>query len=89
MIFDVDLDINAHECPYERIAAMFAIPVDRLKLIQKGKLLPARNTIELEDALRPGIPIQLMGSRQEQQLRPDPSMMRCTIRPIAMGVWFI
>ena len=75
--FHIDLDINAHECPYARLSTMFAIPQDRLKIIQKGKLLPAKGSPDLEDALRPGVPMQLVGSRQEQQLPPDPSMLRC------------
>ena len=79
--FEVDLDTNAHECAYERLSAMFQIPIDRLKLIQKGKLLPARGTPDLEDALRPGVMIQLMGSRLEQQLPPAPGPFRCGPRP--------
>ena len=75
--FQVDLDINAHECPYERLSTMFAIPQDRLKIIQKGKLVPAKGSPDLEEALRPGVPMQLVGSRQEHQLPPDPSTLRC------------
>eukprot|EP00966_Prymnesium_polylepis_P307687 7110408-Prymnesium_polylepis.2 len=82
VVFEVDLDINVHECPYERLGAMFSIPLDRLKIIQKGKLLPARGESDLEDTLRPGVPIQLMGSRTEQQLPPDPSALRRVVQKL-------
>ena len=38
--FAVDLHSDAHECPYERLGHMFAIPSARLKIVHKGKLLP-------------------------------------------------
>ena len=75
-MYEVDIDSDAHECPYERLSTMFQIPIAWLKIIQKGKLLPGRGAPELDEALRPGVPIQLVGSRQEHHLPPDPGRLR-------------
>ena len=76
VLFEVDLDNNMHECPYARLATMFSIPVQRLKLIQKGKMLPPAGAPELVDALRPGVAVQLVGSRREQQLHEPNTVER-------------
>lgn len=74
--FEIDLDQSSHECPYQRLSTMFSIPADRLKLIQRGKLLPARGSPELRDAILLRAPIHLMGSRHEQQVGASPSIVR-------------
>ena len=66
--FSVDLHRDAHEDLYARISAMFQIPMTRLKLVHKGRLLPPPGS-GLEEVLRPGMVLQLIGSRNEQQLR--------------------
>ena len=72
--FAVDLHSDAHECPYERLGHMFAIPPARLKIVHKGKLLPPIGE-DVEAALRPGMSLQIIGTRHERQLK-EPSRCR-------------
>ena len=72
--FAVDLHSDAHECPYERLGHMFAIPPARLKIVHKGKLLPPIGE-DVEAALRPGMSLQIIGTRYERQLK-EPSRCR-------------
>ena len=72
--FAVDLHSDAHECPYERLGHMFFIPPDRLKIVHKGKLLPPIGE-DVEASLRPGMSLQIIGTRHERQLQ-EPSRCR-------------
>ena len=57
------VDLAANECPYERTSTMFCVPVDRLKLICRGKQLPRGSDPQLAGSV-----VQLIGSRQEHHL---------------------
>ena len=72
--FAVDLCSDAHECPYERLGHMWDIPPGRLKIVHRGKLLPPMGE-DVEAALRPGISLQIIGTRHERQLK-EPSRCR-------------
>ena len=60
------VDLVRGECPYERTSIMFSVPIDRLKLICRGKQLPRGSDPQLAGAV-----IQLIGSRQEQHLHGE------------------
>lgn len=76
VVYEVDFDGTGKECPYERLSGMFQIPIDRLKLVQRGKLLPLRGSPKLGEALRTGVIIQLVGSRLEHHLHRDWGIFR-------------
>jgi len=80
--FEVDLHREAHELLHDRLSGMFAIPIDRLKVVHKGKILPTLAE-ELDHLIRPGMIVQLVGSRADKaQMVAAPGWLSRLIYPI-------
>lgn len=67
-----DLTLNpAHDCPYEKIAALLDLPKERIKIIRLGKLLPPKGDQALSGALIPGGVYLVSGTARDAQLPSD------------------